>query len=308
MVGAFILVVLLLAVRRGHVLLTDPRLIFTASFALLPFLVFNQQVVTGRSLQPYHYEIFITNYVVLVGLVMLVKVLNIAVRPRTAFLTVLLCLFWAVIEVSAPSPVRSNNDVKLDQMVPVLQRLNELGNTDGTWQGLRERGKTSAVVFSPEFGVSRLLPTWAPQGLLLGTGTASFQALPQTQRKEWIYLHLYYCGKDEGYLREVLNDRIDDPILTYFINSTIFGPERILLFLGWNSERVTQVEIEGEVAEYANFVRSFSRSDVLKRPVTYVVTRADDNFDLSRIDLWYERDSGERVGDYVLYRVRLRDL
>src|SRR5215213_1118454 len=218
-VGAFILVVLLLAVRRGHVLLTDPRLIFTASFALLPFLVFNQQVVTGRSLQPYHYEIFITNYVVLVGLVMLVKVLNIAVRPRTAFLTVLLCLFWAVIEVSAPSPVRSNNDVKLDQMVPVLQRLNELGNTDGTWQGLRERGQTSAVVFSPEFGVSRLLPTWAPQGLLLGTGTASFQALPQTQRKEWIYLHLYYCGKDEGYLREVLNDRIDDPILTYFINS-----------------------------------------------------------------------------------------
>jgi hypothetical protein len=30
--------------------------------------------------------------------------------------------------------------------------------------------------------------------------------------------------------------------------------------------------------------------------------------DLSRIDVWYERDAGERVGDYILYRVRLREV
>jgi hypothetical protein len=30
--------------------------------------------------------------------------------------------------------------------------------------------------------------------------------------------------------------------------------------------------------------------------------------DLSRIDLWYERDAGERVGDYIIYRVRLREV
>ena len=41
--------------------------------------------------------------------------------------------------------------------------------------------------------------------------------------------------------------------------------------------------------------------------MTYVITQAADGFDFSRIDQWYERDQGERVGDYVLYRVKLRD-
>lgn len=306
-VGAFILVALFIGVRRGRILQSDPRVIFTVSFAVLPFLVFNQQVVTGRSIQPFHYEVLIANYVVLVGLVMLLKLFDVAIRARTAFLMVLVCISWAIVEVTIPSPIRARNDVKLDQMVPVLRRLNELANTDGTWQGLREHGETSSVVFSPEYGISRLLPTWAPQALLLGTGTASFQALSEDQRKEWIYLHLYYCGKDEDYLRQLLNDKIDDPFLTYFIKSTLFGPERILLFLGRDSKPVNQPEIETEVAEYATFAGSFSRSDALKRPVTYVITRADDNFDFSRIDRWYERGSSERVGDYVLYRVRLRD-
>jgi len=192
-------------------------------------------------------------------------------------------------------------------MVPVLRRLNELAQTDGTWQGLREHGHTSSVVFSPEFSISRLLPTWAPQGLLTGTGSGVFQGVSQTERKEWIYLHLYYSGKDESYFREILNDRIDDPYLTYFVNSSIFGPERILLFLGWKPQPVSQPEIESEVAQFQNFMRSFSRVDVSKRPLTHVITPANNNFDFSRIDQWYERDNGERLGDYVLYRVNLRD-
>jgi hypothetical protein len=306
-IGAFILVILIIAVRKGRVLLSDPRLIFTASFGLAPFLILNNQVVTGRSLQPFHYEIFIANYIVLAGLIMLVKLLNLRTTSRTAFLLVLLCLSWAAVEVWIPSPVRSIKDVKLDQIVPVLRRLNELAKTDGTWQGLREHGNTSSVVFSPEFGISRLLPTWAPQALLTGTGSGVFQGVSQAQRKEWIYLHLYYSGKDESYFREILNDRIDDPYLTYFVNSTIFGPERILLLLGWKSQPVSQPEIETEVAEFQNFMRSVSRTIVSKRPLTHVITPANNNFDLSRIDQWYERDNGERVGDYVLYRVRLRE-
>jgi len=70
---------------------------------------------------------------------------------------------------------------------------------------------------------------------------------------------------------------------------------------------VSQPEIESEVAQFQNFMRSFSLVDVSKRPLTHVITPANNNFDFSRIDQWYERDNGERVGDYVLYRVRLRD-
>jgi hypothetical protein len=307
LVGSFILVALFIGVRRGRLSHTDPRFIFTASFGLLPFLVFNQQIVTGRSIQPFHYEVLIVNYVVLAGLVMLLKLFQVAIRPRAAFLIVLLCLSWAVIEISIPSPIRAQNDAKLDQMVPVLRRLDQLAATDGTWQGLREHGETQVLVFSPVYGISRLLPTWAPQGLLIGTGTASFQALLEAERKEWIFLHLYYSGKDEDFLRQLLNDKIDDPYLTYFVQSTVFGPERILLFLGRHSAPVSKPEIEAQVAKYATFARSFSRSNALTRPLTYVITPAADGFDFSRIDQWYERDQGERVGDYVLYRVKLRD-
>jgi hypothetical protein len=306
-VGAFVLGVLVIAVRRGQLQPRDPRVIFTASFGLLPFLVFNQQVVTGRSIQPFHYEVLITNYVVLIGLVMLGKLLNL-VTSRSAFLLALLCVSWALLEVAIPSPILFANDVKLDQMVPVLRRVNELARTDGTWEGLRRGGTTPALVFSPEYGVSRLLPTWAPQGLLIGTSSASSQGVSDEERKERIYLHLYYCGKDESYLQELLNDRTDDPFLAYFVKSTLFGPERILLFLGWNSQPVSQVEIEREATEYAVFARSFSHFEVLKRPILYVITRTAAHSDLSRIDLWYERDNGERFGDYTLYRVKLRKL
>jgi hypothetical protein len=306
-IGTFILIVLVLAVRRGKVSRSEPLAIFAGSFALLPFLVFNQQIITGRSLQPYHYEVFIANYVVLVGLVTVVRFLQPVISRRTASLIFVTCLTFGAMEVILPSPVLSVNDVKHDEMVPVLLHLKELANRDGTWDGLRNHGRTPALVFSPQFGVIRLLPTWAPQGSLLATGSAVFQSLPQEVRKEWLYMHLYYCGKNAEYFRELLNERIDDPFLTYYAKSTIFGPERVLLFLGWNSQLVTQNEINQEAKSYDAFANSFSRQEAVKRPITYVVTLSNEKFDFSHIDLWYERETHERIGVYDLYRVKPRD-
>jgi hypothetical protein len=38
----------------------------------------------------------------------------------------------------------------------------------------------------------------------------------------------------------------------------------------------------------------------------YLIVRADSGFDFSRIDLWYERDSGEQFEGYSLYALTLR--
>jgi len=57
MIGALILVALIMGVLRYKMSLRQPQLIFAGSFALLPFVVFNQQVITGRSIQPFHYEV-----------------------------------------------------------------------------------------------------------------------------------------------------------------------------------------------------------------------------------------------------------
>jgi hypothetical protein len=306
LIGILILVLLILSVRRKKLSPSQPITIFAASFALLPFLVFNQQVLTGRSVQPYHYEVFIANYAVLMGLVLTVKLLRPDLSRRPLIVMASLCFVWGVIEVNQPFKERSTFDVTNDQTVPVLLRLKELAYEDGTWVGLREKGQTPALVFSPQTEISRLLPTWAPQGSLLQIGSASFQSLSVGESRNAIFTHFYYCGRSPEFVRELLNDRVKDLLLTYYTKSTLFGPERVLAFLGTDFQPIRQDEIESEVLNYKAFVDSFSRDQVVQRSITYAVTLSDGEFDFSHIDLWYERDAGARVGVYVLYHLRPR--
>jgi MFS family permease len=302
-VGAFVLVALIMAVRRNKVPHNEPRVIFAASFALLPFLVFNQQIITGRSIQPFHYEILIANYIVLLGLVITAQLWVLAITHRAKLLVVASCLLWGAIEVNLALQARYSSNVSYDEMVPVLLRLREQAEHDGTWEGLRNHGKAPALVFSPEYRFSVLLPTWAPQGALLATGQGLSEAAP----KEQLYAHLYYCGRNRDYLRELLNDRTGDPYGTYYAKTTIFGPERGVAFLNQDVQPIVQDEIEKEVSAYESFSDSFSRNDVLKLPLGYAVTPSDVEFDFSHIDLWYERDAGVSVGAYTLYRLKLRE-
>jgi hypothetical protein len=305
-IGALILVALIAGVRRNRVSRKEPQVIFAASFALLPFLVFNQQVITGRSIQPYHYETLIANYVVLLGLVITLRLLRPAIPRRTALLITSACLLLGIIDVILNLHLRYSGNVRLDEMVPVLLRLKEQATHDGTSEGLRDHGKAPALVFSPQYGISTLLPTWAPQGSLLAPASVAFQNLSEAERKERLYQHFYYCGRNMEYLRELLNDRTDDPFLTHFVKSTIFGPERDVPFLSQDFQPIRQDEIEHEVKAYESFERSFSRDQAIKLPLGYAVTPSDGEFDFTHVDLWYERDAGARVGAYTLYRLKPR--
>jgi hypothetical protein len=306
--GALVLLALIEGVRRKKISLTEPRVIFTASFGFFPFLIFNQQIITGRSIQPYHYQVLISNYVVLLGLVLAVRLLQpAAISRRAALLMASVCLLWGMIEVNLPFQIRYGLDMKNDDMVPVFLSLKERAQHDGTWEGLRSHGKTPALVFSPQYGISTLLPTWAPQGSLLAPGSIAFQGVSEAERKARIYQHLYYCGRNVEYLRELLNDRANDAFLTHFVRSTIFGAERDVPFLTQNFQPIGQGEIEHEVEEYGSFATSFSRDEALQRPLGYAVIPADAQFDFSHIDRWYERDAGEHVGVYTLYHLKLRE-
>jgi uncharacterized protein len=67
----------------------QPNILFTLSFAIAPFLVFNQQIVTGKSLQPFHYEEFIANYWVVIALFLALGILRPKILNRiTAYLAV----------------------------------------------------------------------------------------------------------------------------------------------------------------------------------------------------------------------------
>jgi len=149
-----------------------------------------------------------------------------------------------------------------------------------------------------------MLPTWAPQGTLLGMGGLDFGSALQPERKELLYMWLYYSAADAGRLREILNGRSEDTFLNHYARIAMFGHERQVPMLSFHFEPIRHEEIEAEVRAYQRYLNTFSREKVLLHPLAYVVTRGES--DLSHVDQWYEHDAGEKIGDYNLYRLQLR--
>jgi hypothetical protein len=302
--GALILIALALAVRRRKIELNNTHLIFSASLALLPVAVFNQQVITGWVMQPYHYETFILNYAVLVGVVIAVALLQKPVSRRLLIGVAILSVVWGAIEMGLPArltfvPLAVNNE----RMIPVLLRLDELSKVDGTFAD--SPNKPSPLVFSPYIAVNSWLPTWTSQGTLLDIGGLDLGHVSPAERKEFLYMHLYYSRVDGSALRKPFEGTARDVGLKY-ARAAIFGHERIIPGLNLHFEPIKEEEIEQAIRDYQNYIDSFSREEAVKRPLAYAVLLADDKFDFTNVDRWYERDPGERVGDYVLYRLKLR--
>jgi hypothetical protein len=305
--GVLILIILFVAIRRRKVERSDSRVVFAASLSLLPLVVFNQQILTGRAMQPYHYAAFVVNYTVLAGLLITATLWWKHVPRRALLWVAALSFMWGLVEVGLPSRVTTvPQAVASDQIVPVLRRLKELSRQDGTLEDLRTKGNASTIVFSPQLTLSVLEPAWTSQPTLLDIGGLDFGSVTRDERKEYFYMHLYYSRADIENLRKALKGAPEDPGMNYYARAVLFGHERIVPALAAEFKPIQDEEIEQEIRAYQNYANAFSLTQARKRPLTYVVSQTDSNFDFSNIDRWYERDSGERVGNYVLYRVKLK--
>jgi hypothetical protein len=306
-VGAAILVALVIGIRRHRVDLSDRRAIYAASLALLPFVVFNQQVLTGKAMQSFHFEIFVVNYSTLIGLLILLAIFWNPVSKRLLMWMAALSLSFGLLVVALPSRVLFvPSAIADDKRVPVLLRLKQLSTEDGTLSDLRATGQTSALVFSPDLALSVLLPTWTSHGTLLDMGGLDFGSVTPEERKRFFYMHLYYSTAKTEDLRKALIEMAGDPTIGIYARSIIFGHERITPALSFDFKPIQPDEIEREVRAYEAFVNSFSRTEVLKRPISYAIVPVERNFDFTNLDRWYERDAGERVGNHILYKLKLR--
>jgi hypothetical protein len=149
----------------------------------------------------------------------------------------------------------------------------------------------------------QLLPTWTRHGTLLAIGAIDFGSASHSERREFSYSHLYYSGVTPDRLRELFKGVPDELALSYYVKYAAFGHERVRPLYALHFKPLTQAEIETEIKSYESFVDSFSRETALRHPLTYAI--ADDNFDFSRVDRWYQRDAGQRVGAYTLYQLRI---
>ena len=70
---------------------------------------------------------------------------------------------------------------------------------------------------------------------------------------------------------------------------------------------ITPDELRAKSREYLRYSESFDRSRAASPKLSYVIVHANDDYDFRNLDRWYQRDAGERIGSFILYRVTLRE-
>lgn len=306
--GVTILLALAIGIRCHRIHRAQAPVIYAASLGVLPFVVFNQQILTGKTMQVFHFESYVVNYSTMLGLLITVALLWPPVSNRLLIWVAGLSLAWGLIAVGLPARLDSvPSAIARDDSVPVFLRLKELSTKDGTIAGLRSTGKASTLVFSPDVLLTKWLPTWTSQGTLLDQTGVYCGAVTREEQKQFFFMHLYYSKVETEVLQQALKGRLY-PFRKELTSSPslIFGPARIFPELSSQFHPVQPDEIEREVRAFQTYVNSFSREEASKRPLAYAVVSTAENFDFTNLDRWYERDVGERVGAYTLYRLKLR--
>jgi hypothetical protein len=292
LIGLIVAAVVFVLVWRGLASLRDPRIPLILSFALTPIILFNQQIITGRSLQPVHYELFISNYIVLVAAVILISInVTLISRIRRGLVYVGLAAFsWGLFEaVSSTSRNALFAEIR-DASVPAIRHA-AVNSTVSP-------GET--VVLATNFVTADFVPSVAPIRVLWNPHTSSAGGVTNAENKRLFYLYLYYSGYTDDDLAEALRMNV------FEVSAAIFGSERALPALGQDAAAITSAEIRTEAEQYADFVTRFDQSVAESPRLSFIIVPAQSEPDLSNLDRWYLRNAAYDAGLFRVYRLTPR--
>jgi hypothetical protein len=295
-----VVIMLVLALLLKAVRLKERSSLFVLALALTVIVVFNQQIVTGRSLQPIHYQVFIGNYVAGLSLVLMLGLLfktllqNFYKQISFAVLA-LIAAVWGIVECHYTVRVLDEANVIRDEGMPVARRLTELSVND-TPSPQSQR----AVTLAYSMIQADDLPTIAPQAVLWARHQHVFAGVTWQENKERYYQYLYYSDLDAEWLARSMKEG------DFVSMIALFGWGRHTNRLSSQATPLTFGEIDEEADRYAQYRRNFSLKEASHPTLSYVVVPNDWNVGLKNLDRWYERDNGEVHGTYILYKVKLR--
>lgn len=299
-IGFFVILVIGIAVAMKWLELKDRAVLFTTSLALVPLIVFNQQMITGQSLQPIHYQVFIGNYVAGLSLVLLFGLFWRNASDREAitgkFAMIVLTLIaagWGFVECHYTVRVLDEVNVLRDEALPVARRLDEIAKG--------EPNPRASVVM--HFGIAEGddLPTLAPQSVLWARHQHVFAGVTWQENKERYYQYLYYLGVDERQLAAGIKSGND------FVSViALFGWGRHTDRLNSEYKPLTFREIDEEMRKFGEYVKTFDPLKAGNPPLSYAISETDSPPNFTNIDKWYVRDAGEIFGKYTLYRLKAR--
>ena len=287
--GAVIIAALVIGARRRRFNWTSPIVLFAASCAVVPFVVFNQQIVTGRSLQPFHYEQFVLNYLILVGAVLTDHLLWRLLQRRPVFSVALTLVIGATLGVKS-SQVHLRENLIRDKAIPLFKTL----DADAA-----RHPSPGAALFDKTLLSASSQTTCASLPLFWSLYSYTYGTITSEEEHERLFQYFYYLGIDGTRLEEILNSGS-------LFRGAVFGLIRVNPTLTENFKPVTAEEIQREVAAYSSYVAGFSAKEAERWPLSYVILVKDRSYNLSNLDRWYERDQGEVIGDSLILRVRLR--
>jgi hypothetical protein len=299
-IAAFVLLLIIFGVVFKVIKVRSRATIFAISLALVPFIVFNQQVLTGRELQPIHYQVFIGNYVAALALVVTVGVLiartDLFRRPAMKAVSLVLLLaaaVWGFVECHYTVRVLDDVNVARDAALPIGRRLTELAKNDP--------GAHRSVVFHYDIAEGDDLPTIAPQAVLWARHQHVFAGVTWQENKERYYQYSFF----RNYMPEDMAEGIKQGD---FVSSiALFGWGRHTDRLNSAYKPLTFGEVDEESRRYADYLKTFDPRRSPDTILSYAVIPGTREVDLTNLDRFYVRDDGEIIGDYVLYRLKLRD-
>jgi hypothetical protein len=298
----YISVVCLLLIAAGVARkILEPRdraTLFALSLSLVPLIVFNQQIITGRSLQPIHYQVFIGNYVAGLALVVTIGLLFREHLSRDHYLTKAVCsavllvaIGWGFVECHYTVRVLDDANIERDLALPVAKRLEELARDD--------IDPHRSTVLAYDMLQADDLPTVAPQNVLWARHQHVFAGMNWDENKERYFQYLYYMNVDERGLDHLLKNDFVGKI-------ALFGWGRHTDRLSSQAKPLTYGEIDREVRRYAAYRAGFNAGNATNPLLSYAVVNNRADTDLTNLDKWYERGAGEVIGQYTLYKLRLR--
>lgn len=284
----------------------ERNVLCAVAFAVLPFVLFNQQVVTGRSLQPTHYAQYVAPYTTLIAAALIVSLLWRGRKSNRRFslslvlLAACLSYFVGGREVWSSTRRFSKINVIRDEARPVALRLREIAlrgydNVPGA------PANSHAVVFTPDITfMADDLPMVAPQAVLWAPHIFVFPGVTSAENKERFFQYLYYSGVDaEEFARHYQQQG--------FVQFALFGWERANPTLTVNYRPVNEEELAVVARDYAAYSTRFDRLRATQPTLAYLILVANRPFNSTQLDRWYTHDTGEHIGASVLYRLTLRE-
>lgn len=275
---------------------SDKKVLFCLSLALTGILVFNQQVLTGRSLQPVHYQLYVINYINLFALMILVLLFVTEIwRPKYhSKLLLLIALGGLYVGYLEFTGLRSVDGLR-DNVVPVAEKIREL-STDASGSVL------SFDLNGGTWPTSDEIPALASRSVLWAPHQRVFGDVSDEENEERFFYLLYFQGKDPDWLRQELlsgNELVEHGLFGWLGgHNGVLGDKRL----------VEPQMIEETVAKYSAFYTAFDDKQCSKYPISFVILPRFAAYSFETLDKCYERELVDTYRMYILFRTKPRRL